>query len=490
MTRPVADLVKHLWTNTGNGSPIDLGAAAPGFFPFPSTLNNQIISYSIEHANGAERETGIGTYTHTPPRLTRSFVTQSTAGAPTKQSFTAGTKHVRLTALGLDVVENRAITNPGINDDISVGYIEGRSRWLNYQSKQLFFCVDHTVGAARWLQVMAPPFDAGEFDPAAIDLSRGQLEYDSYTQIGAITASLASGLTPSPGGSVAVNIIGGGFAFNFASPFVGLDGLTSGAILESGTSYPFFIRFAPDWTETSPGVFVDRVLVGAIGFGTGGGGGLVPTSVKTSAYTAVPGELVRTNSSGGGFNVTLPLDPPDGAYVSLLDVAIGGSWVANPVTVLRNGAAIGGVLDDVILDVDVRQLDLVYGAVADDWVPSFTSAFAVAEPPPASLVLPIILIDDAPADLTHVGPDKIVVTDTGDPVTLTLQPFATSGIPRYSIINLDRRGNGSFTVEAAGGVVLAHAPDRLPSLRSPKSSAVLYHDPLNTWQLRGELSAV
>ena len=265
MTRPVADLVKHLWTGAGNGSPITLGSPAPGFFPFPISLDNQIISYAIEHENGAERETGIGTYTHAGTQLTRSFVTQSTAGAPTKQAFTAGTKHVRLTALGLDVVENRAITNPTINDGIAVGYIEGRSRWLNYQTRQLFFCVDHTVGAARWLQVMALPFDAGEFDPTAIDLSGGQLEYDSYTQTGAITAALAGGVTPGPGGSVAVNIIGGGFEFNFDSPFIGLDDLTSGTILESGTSYPFFIRFAPDWVETSPGVFADRVLVGAIG---------------------------------------------------------------------------------------------------------------------------------------------------------------------------------------------------------------------------------
>lgn len=147
MTRPVADLVKHVWTGTGTGT-MQLGIAVTGFFPFPPSLDGQVVSYSIEHENGTERETGIGTYAHTGTALSRDFVTASTAGAPTKQSFTIGNKFVRITALGLDVVENRATTNPTPDDGIALGYIAGRSRWLNTATGQLFFCVDHGTGGS------------------------------------------------------------------------------------------------------------------------------------------------------------------------------------------------------------------------------------------------------------------------------------------------------------------------------------------------------
>jgi hypothetical protein len=152
MTRPVADLVKHLWTGTGNGT-MTLAGAVSGFGAFPSTLNGQVVSYSIEHENGSERETGIGTYTHSGTTLSRDLVTYSTTGAPAKHIFTPGNKHVRLTALGLDMVENRAPTDPIATDDIGSGYIAGRSRWLNTSSGALFFCTAHTAAAAAWQKV-------------------------------------------------------------------------------------------------------------------------------------------------------------------------------------------------------------------------------------------------------------------------------------------------------------------------------------------------
>ena len=389
MTRPVADLVKHLWLGTGTGT-MTLGPVIPGFAAFPASLDGQIVSYAIDHANGLERETGIGTYTHSDTTLTRSFVTFSTGGAPNKWPFSAGDKTVRLTALGLDVVENRSTVDPGLNDDIAVGYIAGRSRWLNTSTKHLFFCVDHTAGAAAWLQIIGPPLDAGTFNPAAIDLSRGQAEYDAYLQSGITTLGLAGGATPADGGAVSVNVIGGGFALNFSSPFVGVDGLQSGIVLQTDRSYPLFLRFAPDWAQTGPGVFEDRILVGIMGIG---GGGLTPTAIITSAYTAGVNELVRLDSSAGGFNVTLPADPQDGARIGFLDLH--GTWATNAITVLRNGKTIGGVTDDILLDRDVRQLVLSYDGAAGDWVAEFTAVFAAAGQSAASLVLPIVLTESA-----------------------------------------------------------------------------------------------
>jgi hypothetical protein len=151
MTRPAADLIKESWTGTGTGSMV-LEGAVQGFQTF-AAVNNQVVSYSIEHENGSERETGLGTYTNSNLTLTRTVVTSSSAGAPAKQNFTAGIKHVRLTALALDVVENRATTDPTPTDDLSAGYVTGRSRWLNTATGNLFFCTSHAAGAATWARV-------------------------------------------------------------------------------------------------------------------------------------------------------------------------------------------------------------------------------------------------------------------------------------------------------------------------------------------------
>lgn len=48
-----------------------------------------------------------------------------------------------------------------------------------------------------------------------------------------------------------------------------------------------------------------------------GAANLVPTAVKSSAYTANVGELVLCDASGGTFNVTLPTAPADGVQVGV-----------------------------------------------------------------------------------------------------------------------------------------------------------------------------
>ncbi len=64
------------------------------------------------------------------------------------------------------------------------------------------------------------------------------------------------------------------------------------------------------------------------------GGQFSPVTVKTSAYTANPGEFVPCDTTAGAFTVTLPSQPQDGAAVSVKMVAQGG---ANAVTVATAG---------------------------------------------------------------------------------------------------------------------------------------------------------
>lgn len=166
MARPAADGVIVQWTGTGTGT-MSLGSAVAGWQSVPVALNGAPVSYSIQHENGLERESGIGTYTSAGNTLSRDFITFSTAIAPTKQSFSVGTKIVRLVPLAHDAIENRATSDPGLTDDINAGYIEGRARWLNTSTGDLFLCTSHAVGAAVWRRIALATTSADGLQSAA-----------------------------------------------------------------------------------------------------------------------------------------------------------------------------------------------------------------------------------------------------------------------------------------------------------------------------------
>lgn len=151
MTRPAADRVRVEWTGTGTGT-MTLGSVVSGFQGFPASLNGMIVSYAIEHQTSSEAEAGFGTYTSGANTLSRTYRTYPTLGG-SSVSFSAGSKHVRLTATQVDLAPNLATTAPTTGDDISVGYLEGRSRWLNTTTNLVYICADHTAGAAVWTQV-------------------------------------------------------------------------------------------------------------------------------------------------------------------------------------------------------------------------------------------------------------------------------------------------------------------------------------------------
>ena len=62
------------------------------------------------------------------------------------------------------------------------------------------------------------------------------------------------------------------------------------------------------------------MVANVYGFG-GAEMGVSPVAVQSSAYSAVPGNLVPCNISGGGFTVTLPESPADGSRVAVKIIA-------------------------------------------------------------------------------------------------------------------------------------------------------------------------
>ena len=96
----------------------------------------------------------------------------------------------------------------------------------------------------------------------------------------------------------------------------------------------------------------------------GGGGGPASFLTKTSAYTAVLGDRIFAQSSGGSFTITLPASASNGDTIELYDPS--NSWPINSVTVDRNGLLIEGFSDNLILS-SGKKVVLVYFDATYGW---------------------------------------------------------------------------------------------------------------------------
>tara|TARA_B100000427_G_scaffold98368_1_gene80894 strand:- start:5170 stop:5499 length:330 start_codon:yes stop_codon:yes gene_type:complete len=86
---------------------------------------------------------------------------------------------------------------------------------------------------------------------------------------------------------------------------------------------------------------------------------------KTSNYTAVSGDALLLDSSGGAFTVTLPASPQADDYVDFADGA--GSLGTNNVTIGRNSEKICGAEDDLECDLKNVGWTMVYKDSTQGW---------------------------------------------------------------------------------------------------------------------------
>jgi hypothetical protein len=80
-------------------------------------------------------------------------------------------------------------------------------------------------------------------------------------------------------------------------------------------------------------------------------------SKKTSNYTAVAGDLLIADTSGGAFTITLPASPTTGQVVTIID---GNNWKTTNLTIARNSSTIEGLAEDLTVDIPMIRLDIVY----------------------------------------------------------------------------------------------------------------------------------
>jgi len=81
-------------------------------------------------------------------------------------------------------------------------------------------------------------------------------------------------------------------------------------------------------------------------------------SVKTANYTAVAGDSLLANTSGGSFTITLPASPSTGATVYIQDS--GNAFLVFPLTVARNGNTIMGLSEDMFASQNGIGFGLTY----------------------------------------------------------------------------------------------------------------------------------
>ena len=92
----LADRVRETTTTTGTGT-VTLAGAVTGFQSFSAVGDGNTTYYTIAGQGNSEWEIGIGTYTASGTTLSRDTVLASSAGAPTKTTFTSGIKDVFVT---------------------------------------------------------------------------------------------------------------------------------------------------------------------------------------------------------------------------------------------------------------------------------------------------------------------------------------------------------------------------------------------------------
>lgn len=87
--------------------------------------------------------------------------------------------------------------------------------------------------------------------------------------------------------------------------------------------------------------------------------------IKTANYTAINGDAILADTSGGSWTLTLPATPAIGQAVTLVDSK--GSFSTNKLTIARNNEKIMGLTEDMTCSTNNISLELIYKNSTDGW---------------------------------------------------------------------------------------------------------------------------
>jgi hypothetical protein len=109
-------------------------------------------------------------------------------------------------------------------------------------------------------------------------------------------------------------------------------------------------------TTTVTGYTGSRGTDGVVGY-TGSAGALTNWSKKTTNYTAVSGDRIIADTTGGTFTINLPATPLLGSAIKVTD---GGNFSLTPLTIGANGSTIESQSNDVLVNIGKVDLEFIY----------------------------------------------------------------------------------------------------------------------------------
>lgn len=148
-------------------------------------------------------------------------------------------------------------------------------------------------------------------------------------------------------------------------------------------------------------------------------GGLATTPIKTANYTAVVNDMVRVDSTGGVFTVSLPSSPADGDKVGLQDIA--NMCTTNPVLIAATGGkTVEGDAVGLSANVNGAFVVLMYNATGTNWKLQSTPLQATNAP------LSLLANSTTPTlTLTQTGTGNAFVVE--DSASTDSTPFVVDG---------------------------------------------------------------
>lgn len=158
--------------------------------------------------------------------------------------------------------------------------------------------------------------------------------------------------------------------------------------------------------------------------------GLPPWLSKSTTYTAVNGDRILADTSGGPFTINLPASPQGGYTVTFADFA--GTWSSNNLTIGRNSSNIQSSATNLICDVSNQVFQVVYLNATQGWVLELTNG---------------PLISFASTAQAQAGTDSIHV--------MTPALTAAYASPLYGMIDNNMVLNGGFEVSQINGSTAA-----------------------------------
>jgi len=133
----------------------------------------------------------------------------------------------------------------------------------------------------------------------------------------------------------------------------------------SGTTTSYTVTW-PAAVAGGNGYLLKSTTGGVLSWEEASAGGTSWQAVKTTTYTAVAGQGIFANTSGGAWTLTLPSSPTIGDEVSVIDYA--GTFDTNNLTIGRNSQNIQGSAADLTVATERAGFTLVFTDGTQGWL--------------------------------------------------------------------------------------------------------------------------